>query len=88
MSLGMAFGFVVRRRRLRANLTQANLAAATSLDRTYISMLERGVRQPTLTTIFAISQALGIAPAELIRLTQLRVKNPKRKFNFLASKRL
>ncbi|MBP7509518.1 MAG: helix-turn-helix transcriptional regulator, partial [Prolixibacteraceae bacterium] len=40
------------------------------LDRTYISLLERGLRQPTLTTIFKISSALKIRPSKLIEIIE------------------
>jgi transcriptional regulator with XRE-family HTH domain len=36
------------------------------LDRTYISLLERGLRQPTLTTVFAIAGQLDTRPSQLI----------------------
>ncbi len=38
----------------------------TGLDRTYISLLERGMRQPTLRTILLLSGALEISPAQMI----------------------
>ena len=56
-----AFGVVLREYRLAAHFSQERLADATDLDRTYISLLERGLRQPSLPTIIAISRALGIS---------------------------
>ncbi len=61
------FGDVLREARLRASLSQEALAMECELDRTFISMLERGQRQPSLSTIFALSDALGIRPSTLLK---------------------
>ena len=47
-------------------LSQEKLAEFCNLDRTYISLLERGKRQPTITTIFKLAKALNISPSALI----------------------
>ncbi|MDB6102439.1 MAG: family transcriptional regulator [Gammaproteobacteria bacterium] len=65
-----AFGVVLRDSRRERNMTQESLAERADLDRTYPSLLERGLRQPTLTYLFAIADALGMDPAELVRLTR------------------
>jgi transcriptional regulator with XRE-family HTH domain len=36
------------------------------LDRTFISLLERGLRQPSLTTILQLAGPLGVAPEDLV----------------------
>jgi transcriptional regulator with XRE-family HTH domain len=61
------FGKVLRELREGENLSQEKLAEYCDLDRTYISMLERGLRQPTITTIFKIADALNISPSELVK---------------------
>lgn len=68
-SLPAAFGQVLRRVRTEREMSQETLAFECELDRTYISMLERGLRQPTLTTLVLLGAALSIDPAELVRLT-------------------
>ncbi|MGH8179229.1 MAG: helix-turn-helix domain-containing protein [Steroidobacter sp.] len=55
--------------RERAGLSQENLADAAELDRTFIGLLERGQRQPTLETLFRIANALKVAPQTLIART-------------------
>jgi len=60
------FGRVIRRRREEAGLSQEALADAAHLHRTYISLLERGQRQPQLETIRALAQGLGTTMAELV----------------------
>lgn len=67
--LHVAFGKVLRESRLRAELSQEALADAANLDRTFIGMLERGQRQPTLETLFAIADVLKVAPQTLISRT-------------------
>lgn len=49
------FGKVLRRMRNQVGLTQEQLAFECDLDRTYISLLERGLRQPTLTTLYTLA---------------------------------
>jgi len=67
----LAFTKVLKSLRIKRNLTQEELAFRSGLDRTYISMLERGIHLPTLTTLFALSKALQIKASELIRLIEL-----------------
>ena len=61
-----AFGQVLRLRRTTAGMSQERLAEESGLDRTYISLLERGLRQPTLITILQLSSTLRISPVSLI----------------------
>ncbi|QOH80996.1 helix-turn-helix transcriptional regulator [Plesiomonas shigelloides] len=64
-----AFGAVLKQVRLVKGFTQEQLALDCNLDRTFISMLERGQRQPSLSSILAISASLEIPAHELIKLT-------------------
>jgi len=64
--LAQAFGQVLRERRLAAGLSQEKLALEAGVDRTFVSLLERGGRQPTLSTLWRLAGALGIAPSELV----------------------
>lgn len=50
----------VRRLRLAAGLSQAELAERMGVDRAYISGLEQGARNPTIVTLWHVSQALGV----------------------------
>lgn len=70
MSLAIAFGRVLQAKRLQVGLSQEQLAQQCNLDRTYISLLERGLRQPTISSLFSLSKVLGIKPSELIKLTE------------------
>ena len=66
INIQQAFGEVLRRLRLAAGLSQEQLALNCGLDRTFISLLERGLRQPTLTTLFVLAETLQIRPSKLI----------------------
>jgi transcriptional regulator with XRE-family HTH domain len=57
----------VRRLRKARGLSQEQLAFETGLHRTYISGVERAVRNPTIVIIGKIATALGIEPMELFR---------------------
>ena len=62
----IAFGHILRQCRKNKKISQEKLAQESGLDRTYISLLERGLRQPSLTSILQISRALNVPSSELI----------------------
>lgn len=66
MEIKQAFGIVLRDYRLKAGISQEKLAFDCNLDRTFISLLERGKRRPTLDTIFKIASSLAISPSKLV----------------------
>lgn len=72
--LGTAFGEVLRRLRYERKLSQEQLAADSNLDRTFISHLETGRKQPTLLTIFRLADALGVAPSAIIAEVEKRTE--------------
>ena len=69
-SVAKKFGAVLRSSRQDVGLSQQALALEVELDRTYISLLERGLRQPTLTTIILLAKPLQTSASELVRLTE------------------
>lgn len=69
-SIEFAFGSILRKLRSKKRLSQEALAAACKLDRTYISLLERGLRQPTLSTVFRLSRVLGVSPSKIVRMME------------------
>lgn len=60
-----ALGQNVRQIRETKRLTQEKLAEFASLDPTYISGIERGLRNPGIRNVAKIAKALGITTAEL-----------------------
>ena len=73
---GLAFGRVLRAVRKETGLTQEQLALAAGLDRTFVSMVERGVNQPTIRTIFRFASVLGVTPSRLVELTEAQTLLP------------
>ncbi len=69
------FGTVLRELREKNNLSQEKLAEFCDLDRTYISLLERGLRQPTVTTLFRLANALKIKPSDLIVMVEAKLSD-------------
>lgn len=66
MDTAEAFGKVLRRTRLEAGFTQEGLAFAAELQRNYISLMERGHHEPTLSTLISLSNALERSPMDLL----------------------
>jgi ribosome-binding protein aMBF1 (putative translation factor) len=65
-SIPAIFGKVLREQRNARGLSQEALALSANVDRTFVSQMERGIRQPTLTTLCKLSEALDIQPSTLV----------------------
>ncbi len=59
-------GINVRKYREKLGLSQEELAFEADMHRTYISGVERGVRNPTLVILDRLAKALKVKPHELI----------------------
>lgn len=70
MEIEAVFGKVLKEIRLKNKLSQEELAFICGLDRTYISLMERGKRKPTINTIFALASALNVMPSDLVSSTE------------------
>ena len=62
----LGFGRTVRQLRRALGLSQEALADRAEIHRTYIGGIERGERNPTLTTIARLADALRVPPARLL----------------------
>jgi transcriptional regulator with XRE-family HTH domain len=60
-------GLNVRKRREARELTQEKLAERANLDATYISGIERGLRNPGIKNVAKLAKALGLSTAELCK---------------------
>lgn len=60
------FGAKLQRTRKGKEVTQEELAFKMSMDRTYIGMIERGERNPTIRTLYKIAKALKVDSSELL----------------------
>lgn len=65
-NLQQIFGEMVRRRRNAAGLSQEALAAKAGLHRTYIGLLERGLRVPSIEVVRRLAEALDTTMTALI----------------------
>jgi transcriptional regulator with XRE-family HTH domain len=72
--LEKAFGLALRQLRKEKGLSQEQLAALSELHRTYISLLERGHKSPSLTTIFHLCNTLSIPPHQIILQTEMNIE--------------
>jgi transcriptional regulator with XRE-family HTH domain len=59
-------GKVLREQRGARGLSQEALALNADVDRTFVSQIERGIRQPTLTTLWKLAHALNVQPSTLV----------------------
>ena len=66
MDIRRVFGANVRRYRIAAGLSQEAVAVKMGVDRAYVSGMERGQQNVTLLTMWHLSEALGVRPADLL----------------------
>jgi transcriptional regulator with XRE-family HTH domain len=67
------FGHVIRTRRAKAGLSQEKLAEASGLHPTYISLVERGRRSPSLVSVQKFARGLDCSMSALISETERRM---------------
>jgi transcriptional regulator with XRE-family HTH domain len=73
--LRAALGQVIRAERTKRGLTQQQLAEKSGLHYTYVSMLERGQRNPSIEIVAALGQALGVEGSSLLRKAERKSKS-------------
>jgi transcriptional regulator with XRE-family HTH domain len=59
-------GNVLRAKREKLGISQEDLAERAGVDRSYVSILERGLKSPTLETLERICVALGTLPEQVL----------------------
>ena len=71
------FGQVLKQFRKEKGLSQEDLCFESGCHRTYISLLERGKKSPSLKTIFQLAKALNVEPYEIMaRIQELAQRFP------------
>lgn len=60
-------GKILKAKRMELNLSQYDLADRFEIDRSFISLVESGKHELSVSKIFILCQALGITPSEFIR---------------------
>jgi transcriptional regulator with XRE-family HTH domain len=61
----LSYGLALRQFRAERGISQEELANLADLDRTYVSGVERGERNPTLASLLRLVKALDIPLSEL-----------------------
>ena len=74
-----AFARVLKEIRQDRSLSQEELGFESGYHRTYISLLERGRKSPSLNTVFQLATALELLPSEILRRTEARVSRVNRR---------
>jgi len=67
MHSGKKLGENLKKLRLNKHLSQGDLAKKLEVDRAYISNIENGRMNPTLSTLEKIAGALGISSSQLLK---------------------
>ncbi|WP_080832419.1 helix-turn-helix domain-containing protein [Cohnella massiliensis] len=69
----------LKKLRKQQRMSQEDLAGACEVDRAYISMIEVGKYEPSMTKIFELCSALKIKPSQFVQLleSEIEKQNPK-----------
>ena len=74
MDPGIAFGLVLRELRKEAGLSQEQLAFEAGVERNFVSLIERGINQPSIRVIFKLAAALQILPSAMLSLVEEKIQ--------------
>ena len=72
--IATVFGEVLRVERQSRGISQEALALTAEVDRTFVSQMERGIRQPTLTTLWKLAAALDVKPSGFVQKMERRIR--------------
>jgi len=72
-----AFGEVIRDLRKANQISQEKLADMSNLDRSFISLLECGHKQPSLITIFQLAKAFNLSASKILSLAEEKIGTKK-----------
>ena len=67
-------GQILQEYRVKKGMSQELLSGLAGLDRTHYSKIERGLRSPTLDTLFKLAQALDVPPHEIIQAIEVQMR--------------
>jgi transcriptional regulator with XRE-family HTH domain len=67
LSIEKSFGLRLKAKRGVLGASQEELADRSGLHRTYVSQLERGLKSPSLNTLYALASALEVDVTDLVR---------------------
>lgn len=72
-----AIGLAIREIRIEREMSQEQLAFECGFDRTYISLVERGIRSPTIRSLVKLATALEVRPSEVLVRMEALLRLPK-----------
>jgi transcriptional regulator with XRE-family HTH domain len=75
--LNDAVSAIVRAYRAKLGISQEKLSVKAGLDRTFVSKIEKASRNPTIESIFRLSEAFGVLPEDLLK--EIREEQERRK---------
>jgi transcriptional regulator with XRE-family HTH domain len=75
LTIEEAFGDAIRDLRKANRISQETLAEVSNLDRSFISLLECGHKQPSLVTIFQLAKAFNLSASNILSLVEEKIKN-------------
>lgn len=67
MDIQSQFGRNIERLRIDGGFSRAALASRSGMSSRYVARLEKGGGRPTLKTIEAVAEALGVEPRQLLK---------------------
>ena len=70
-----AYATVMRRNRIRVNISQEELAHRAGLSLSFVSLLETGKRQPTISTIAGLCKAMDVSMTAFIQEMDIQLGN-------------
>lgn len=74
-----AFASAIKARRLQLGMTQEVLAGQIELDRPFVTLMEAGSKQPTVSVMWRLASGLQLTASELAALVDerfARLQNP------------
>ena len=77
-----AFGQALREIREGRKLSQERLALEAQFDRTYVSLIERGIKSPTIRAVVRLAEVLKVRPSQVLQRMEVflaKHKKPPRK---------
>ena len=80
--ISFTFGAVLRTLRQKSGYSQEELAERAHIDKSYVSLLEQGKRQPSIIVLFKIADALEVSPTKFIAMLEKDLPKENHEPNF------
>lgn len=75
----VAFGSVIRRLRKEAGVSQEAIACKAAMGRNFVSLIERGLNQPTVRVVFKLAAALETTPSRIFQAVEDEIAENSRR---------